>query len=105
MLYNGQPFTGKIQYFYPNGNLEAENEYIDSHKHGRQILYYENGNIQEDYYYAFNQFYGIAKDYYENGVMSVYTKYNDYGFKLEEKQYDEQVILTGHWINEESFLK
>lgn len=103
-FYNGQPFTGKIQAFYPNGNLEAEEEYIDSHKNGRQIYYYENGQIEEDYYFKFNQFYGICKTYYESGVLKTYIECNEYGFKLEEKHYDENGNLTGHWLNEKNIL-
>lgn len=99
-LYNGQPFTGIIEYYFSSGNLEGEEEYVDSHKHGRQVSYYENGQIEEDYYQRFNYFYGISRTYYESGVLKSQTEYNDEGVSLDTKKYNEQGVLVEHWIKD-----
>lgn len=99
MFYNEQPFTGIIQYFYPNGNLEAEDTYVDSHKNGRQVTYYENGQIEEEWYEKFNNFYGTTKTYYPNGVLKLHMEYNDDSYCREVKRYDENGVLIKHIIN------
>ena len=104
LFYNGVPFTGKVQAFYPNGNLEVEEEYVDSHKHGRQVSYYENGQIEEDYYQRFNYFYGISRTYYPNGTLKSQTEYNDEGVDLDTKKYNEQGVLVEHWIKDNKVL-
>lgn len=84
--------------------MEGEEEYINSHKHGRQVSYYENGQIEEDYYQRFNYFYGISRTYYPNGTLKSQTEFNDEGVDLDTKKYNEQGVLVEHWIKDNKVL-
>ncbi len=97
-FYKGEPFTGIVQYFYPTGELECEEEFIDSHRDGHHIEWYKDGKVREEYYERYNNYYGEYKYYYENGILEIHALYNDDSICLWTKRYDEQGKLVGHWI-------
>lgn len=102
--YNGKPFTGIIQYFYSTGELEAEDEFVDSYKNGHHREWYKSGKIRTDYYERFNAYYGEYKYYYENGTMEIHSEYSNEGVCLWTRRYNEQGLLIGHWIKGEKIL-
>lgn len=45
--YEGKLFTGfAVTYYYPNGNVDSEEEYVNGERVGWMYEYYENGNLK-----------------------------------------------------------
>lgn len=103
-FYRGEPFTGIIQYFYPTGELEAEDEFVDSHKNGHHIEWYKDGKVRDEYYERYNNYYGELKRYNEQGIMTYYEKFTDDSISLEAKKFDDNGKLIGHWIKDVKVL-
>lgn len=50
--YKGKPFTGfVIDDYHKNGNIAAEQEYVNGQTMGWRVTYYENGEIEEEILY------------------------------------------------------
>jgi antitoxin component YwqK of YwqJK toxin-antitoxin module len=68
--YKGEPFTGFLIEYYPNGKLAGELEYEDSYSEGWKRLYFPNGQLQQEYRACANQTVkGTFKKYDEQGNL------------------------------------
>ena len=67
--YQGIPFTGMLQYSFPNGNLQTEIAYVNGHPEGVWREYYLNGQIMEESYIKYNLYYGPFKEWDESGNL------------------------------------
>ena len=74
---DGSLITGKVFYYYPDGQIMTESHYVDGVKHGLLKEYYENGQIKQEINYP-NGEKGDFRYYYENGQIS-----EDYFFRDE----------------------
>ncbi len=75
--YQGKPFTGIIEAFYDNGNLEDEAEYSEGHIGGVQRKYHQNGQLEEEYYKYFGRLDKYYKEWDENGNLIAHSIYVD----------------------------
>ncbi len=65
--YQGAPFTGVLQFSFPNGNLETEITCVNGRPEGVWRGYYPNGQMMEEFYFKYNQEYGPYTRWDENG--------------------------------------
>jgi len=87
--YKGKPFTGfVVDDFYPNGNIQGEQEYVNGETMGWRVKYYENGEIEYEclYYGATGVFF---REYDING------KILDEGFTAPKEFYNKIALETG----------
>lgn len=75
--YQNQPFTGIIEAFYSNSNMETEFEVIDGSVNGFVKDYYENGQLKAMYYQRYNGFYGESIDYDMLGNLLLHISWNE----------------------------
>tara|TARA_R110002049_G_scaffold609_5_gene3450 strand:+ start:13754 stop:14467 length:714 start_codon:yes stop_codon:yes gene_type:complete len=67
--------VGNWKYFYPDGSIMSEENYVDGKLHGEQLVYYPDGKITE-----FSE--------YKNGLLDgVSSKYSSKGILIEEITY------------------
>ncbi|NOT52503.1 MAG: hypothetical protein HOP10_14635 [Chitinophagaceae bacterium] len=55
--------------FYPNGNIESVEEYLDGRLNNNQKIYFANGQLRYDRNYKIGSWDGISKDYAESGQL------------------------------------
>jgi len=67
--YQGAPFSGVLQYSYPNGNLQTEITYLNGYPEGVCREYYSNGQMMEERYIKYNLSYGHYREWDENGNL------------------------------------
>ncbi len=67
--YQGAPFTGVLQFSYPNGNSQTEIKCVNGYPEGVWREYYENGQMMEESYIKYNLDYGLFKRWDENGNL------------------------------------
>lgn len=71
----GRKRVGNWKYFYPDGSIMSEENYVDGKLHGEQLVYYPDGKITE-----FSE--------YKNGLLDgVSSKYSSKGILIEEITY------------------
>jgi len=76
--------NGKWKYYYPDGQLSFEGEYIDDNPNGKQISYYPDGRPKEAGSYIMGERTGDWITYNEDGTPFLIITYNN-GI---EKRYD-----------------
>jgi uncharacterized protein len=76
--------NGKWKYYYPDGKLSFEGEYIDDNPNGKQISYYPDGRPKEAGTYIMGERNGDWITYNEDGTPFLIITYNN-GI---EKRYD-----------------
>jgi antitoxin component YwqK of YwqJK toxin-antitoxin module len=67
--YEGEPFTGIIESFYPNGSIQDEAEFTNGHLGGVQREYFENGQLKSEYKKYFAKPDGDFKIWDETGEL------------------------------------
>lgn len=67
---NGEPH-GKWQYFYPNGTLKLELNFVNGVLDGQYKTYYENGNLNNVYNYVLGNSEGKSISYAEDGKTEI----------------------------------
>ncbi len=78
--YQGQPFTGIVEEFYPNTtNLISEVECVNGSIHGFIRDFHPNGQIEREYFKKFNRIYGEYKKWDENGILILHSVFNNDG--------------------------
>ena len=75
--YQGKPFTGCIEWYDDNGNLESEERFIDGHAGGWQREYFPNGQLKSEYYKNFGRIDKHFKTWDENGTLLSHTIWED----------------------------
>ena len=93
--------VNKVEYYYPNGNLESEYELKDGKKHGKQIFYYKHGKVQMEESYENGKLNGKSTQYYVTGDPSYEASYKDDLPHGEWKYYDDngELYLTQTFEN------
>lgn len=93
-----EPFTGIVQKFYEDGNLEIESEFKEGILDGVSKSYYKNTKLEMEGSYTEGRKNGVFKEYYENGEEIGTTRvYYENGKLKEEIPYTNGVI-NGHHI-------
>lgn len=87
--YKGKPFTGfVVDDYHKNGNIAAEQEYVNGQTMGWRVTYFENGEIEyESLYFGATGVY--LKEYDKNGNVIIE------GFIAPKELYNEVAKETG----------
>jgi len=67
--YQNAPFTGALQFSYPNGSLQTEITYVNGYVEGVCREYYSNGQMMQESYIKYNLDYGLFRQWDENGNL------------------------------------
>lgn len=71
-----EPFTGIVQKFYEDGNLEIESEFKEGILDGVSKSYYKNNKLEMEGSYTEGRKNGVFKEYYENGKIKSEINYS-----------------------------
>ena len=71
------PYTGKVEDFYENGQQRSEKNYVDGKQHGKQEEWYESGQKWSQKNYVDGQEHGKYERWYENGQKMLEENYID----------------------------
>jgi antitoxin component YwqK of YwqJK toxin-antitoxin module len=93
--------VNKVEYYYPNGNLESEYELKDGKKHGKQIFYYKHGAVELEESYENGKLNGKSTQYFVTGDTSYEASYKDDLPHGEWKYFDDngELYLTQKFEN------
>lgn len=69
VYFNGKPFTGTSQSFYPNGQMASSIEYRQGKKHGLYRKWYEDGLLSFESEYLDGKQHGTARTWWRNGIL------------------------------------
>lgn len=69
--------NGRIQTFYPGGNVKTSISYKEDIKDGPAVRRYSNGNVQLEMTFVNGKREGISKKYYLNGALYATTPYQN----------------------------
>ncbi len=89
--------NGIWKYFYPDGSLEFEGEFIDDNPNGKHVWYWPNGNIKDEVNYMMGMKDGEARKYNADGTLLLVITYQN---GVEEK-YDGIKIKDPIVVSEE----
>jgi antitoxin component YwqK of YwqJK toxin-antitoxin module len=94
-------FDGHWKYFYSNGNLKSEGDYINGTKNGIWTFYYSDGKKQQVGKYKNEIPTGEWKWYYPNGNIRKIEYYKNGKLEGSQIEYDEQgnEIAKGDYYN------
>lgn len=84
----GKKRVGKWTYFFTDGKLFSEEEYVDGELHGVVKNYYRNGNLTEETNYKNGKKNGLSKIFTEAGILIEEVLYVDGKLDGEGKYYD-----------------
>ncbi len=105
VYYKGSPYSGKVVYYYENGQLESKLSYKEGKRDGVWEDYYENGQVRNKESYKDNKKDGVEEFYYETGQLSskgywknggkdgVWEEYNEDGQIISKQSYKEGVNI------------
>ncbi len=95
----GSHFQGKAEWFYGNGQLEIDGQYVDGERDGKWTYYYPNGKIQSTGLYHLGTRVDEWKYYWPNGefqesftylsdaIHGPNVEYNDKGIRTDSITY------------------
>lgn len=87
--YKGKPFTGfVVDDYHKNGNIAAEQEYVNGQTMGWRVMYYENGDIEDETLY-----YGATTVYFKIYEKNGKIKYE--GWNTDKEYYNRVAEKTG----------
>lgn len=72
-----EPFTGKLETLYPNGQKQEERHFKNGKANGIQLHWYESGQKKEESYFQDNLRYGLSSEWHQNGQKSYESSYKD----------------------------
>jgi antitoxin component YwqK of YwqJK toxin-antitoxin module len=78
--FEGQPFTGVMEFRRPDGGLEGEEEYRDGLLWGCRRIWFPSGRPQEEAECAWGGYHGRAREWYEDGRLASDEVY-EYGIR------------------------
>ncbi|WGH76005.1 toxin-antitoxin system YwqK family antitoxin [Tenacibaculum tangerinum] len=84
----GKKRVGKWTYYFSDGTLFSEEEYVDGKLHGVLKNYYRNGKLTEESTYKDGKKNGLSKIFTETGIMIEEVHYVNGQLQGEGKYYD-----------------
>lgn len=94
-LYQGQPFTGMVQAFHPDGVMKKESPYSDGFEQGLCREWYSNGQLKREWHAVRGVAVGKVREWHENGQVksvAIYLK----GAELEYDEWSNAGLLVTH---------
>lgn len=75
-FYQGKPFTGVAESFYPNGVKAKETSFRAGKKQGISRKWFSDGQISFEAQYLRNRLHGMAKTWWKNGQLRSWAQFN-----------------------------
>ena len=75
--YKGEPFTGTIEYFDKEGNLEIRESFKEGYQHGSEELFNKNGQLSWKRHFKNGKLEGPYEEYHENGQLIFKCNYKN----------------------------
>ncbi|MDR1339810.1 MAG: hypothetical protein LBK58_07150 [Prevotellaceae bacterium] len=69
IYYRGELFSGVEQWFYDDGTLGSETEYLDGIADGCGKWWYKNGQLGGEKFYKKGRVDGMVKEWFEDGRL------------------------------------
>lgn len=92
-LYEGQPFTGIAYEALPDGQVVAEESYVDGGLKGPSREWYPTGELKSEVYYKSGAPHGKCREWYQHGILKLECLY-EYSIIIERKEWDENGKLV-----------
>ncbi|MEH2198326.1 toxin-antitoxin system YwqK family antitoxin [Nostoc sp.] len=86
--YEDQPFTGIAYDNLSNGQLVAEDSYVEGVQEGISREWYPSGALHYEVYYKSGALHGLCKEWYENGLLKSEYSY-EFGIIVTRKSFSE----------------
>jgi hypothetical protein len=86
---DGEPFTGILEFRFPDSRLEAEEEYRGGLLSGHRRVWYASGRLQEEAECAWGGYHGTVREWHEDGRPAADELY-EYGIRTRGTRWDEQ---------------
>ena len=103
--YNNGVYEGEYTQFYPNGNKQKNGSYIKDHKkEGKWTYWYENGDIEMEENYLKGKLQGEKRAYYPGGMPKYIEQYTDDKLNGSKINYDEEsnsIVSEATYVNGE----
>ena len=96
---DGKEVKVKEKYFYEDGKLKMEGDFLDGKREGEWQAYFDNGQLQSEGFFKANKRIGVAKVYYPNSKLRYEGQYENDKEVGHWKFYNEQ----GQLIKEQDF--
>lgn len=94
---------GKWKYFYENGKIKAEGNYVSNQEQGQWTFYYNNGNVEQKGEYKNGKYNGLWTWYYENNSVKKEENYYNGKEEGESIEYNDlgEIIAKGEYFEGE----
>lgn len=99
--YNNGKLNGKREMFYPNGNVEINENYLNDQLTGTYKSYFEDGTLSQEANYLNGMMEGLIKTYYPDGSLKeeVMMIANNENGPFKEYHKNGQVKWEGQYLN------
>lgn len=94
-LYQGKPYTGVVQSFYPNGVLKKKSIFCDGFEQGLCTEWYSTGQLSLEWNAVRGVVNGKMCEWHENGRMKMIANYSR-GVELSLDEWDDAGLLVTH---------
>lgn len=105
---NGRKRAGNWKYFYPDGTIMSEENYVNGKLEGVQIIYYQDGKVTEFATYKNGLLDGVISKYsskgilieevvYKKGLLNGLAKYFELNGNLKETGSYRNGLRVGQW--------
>ncbi len=94
-LYQGQPFTGVVRAFHPNGMLKKEWPYRDGLWQGQCREWYSNGQVKREWHAVRGVAEGKMCEWHQNGQIRTNASYSK-GVELTFDEWTHAGLLVAH---------
>lgn len=93
---------GTLKVYYDNGNLSEESHYVNGESEGTFKLYYNNGKLKQDSQVRNGKLEGTAKVYYDSGKLKKDSQFRNGRLEGVSKLYYENGKLNEevHYVND-----
>ncbi|PLW92864.1 MAG: hypothetical protein C0592_08680 [Marinilabiliales bacterium] len=70
-------YHGSLKYYYDDGTLDEEKEFLQGYQNGLRKRYFENGSLHSETPFLNDDYNGVMKKYFKNGKISSLTHFVD----------------------------
>jgi antitoxin component YwqK of YwqJK toxin-antitoxin module len=88
VVYEGEPFTGEVIDYYPDGQPETVTTYDGGIKEGPERVYFSNGSIKSEHWRKTGIWHGMGRTWHRNGQQESETRY-EHGDAVAVKRWSE----------------
>lgn len=96
LLYQGELFTGEVEERLGDRVISLD-VYVDGIQDGIEREWYEDGTLRSEGLVRRGRAVGFCREWHQNGTLAVEQVFDDAGFLVKERKWDEQGQPTRDW--------